>query len=71
MSDDLTRPIIGIENRTAQEVFDIMCDRYRGARNDVLEEAARTGYRICAETRHVTLGDKVEAAIRALKEPKP
>lgn len=25
--EGLTRPIIGIENRTAQEVFDIMCDR--------------------------------------------
>lgn len=25
----LTRPIVGIENRTAQEVFDIMCDRFR------------------------------------------
>ena len=31
MSDDLTRPIIGIENRSALEVFDIMCDRIRGA----------------------------------------
>ena len=29
MSNDITRPIIGIENRTAQEVFDIMCDRAR------------------------------------------
>lgn len=29
--DDLTRPIIGIENRTAQEAFDIMADRIRGA----------------------------------------
>ncbi len=29
MSDDLTRPIIGIENRTPQEVFDIMADRFR------------------------------------------
>lgn len=28
---DLFRPIIGIENRTAQEVFDIMCDRFRPA----------------------------------------
>lgn len=28
---ELTRPIIGIENRTAQEVFDIMCDRIRSA----------------------------------------
>lgn len=27
MIDDLTRPIIGIENRTAQEVFDIMVAR--------------------------------------------
>lgn len=27
--DTLTRPIIGIKNRTAQEVFDIMCDRIR------------------------------------------
>lgn len=26
---ELTRPIIGIEHRTAQEVFDIMCDRIR------------------------------------------
>lgn len=25
----LTRPVIGIENRTAQEVFDIMCDRIK------------------------------------------
>lgn len=25
----LTRPIIGIENRTAQEAFDIMADRIR------------------------------------------
>ncbi|MBB3313621.1 hypothetical protein FHT78_005415 [Rhizobium sp. BK196] len=25
--NDLTRPIIGIENRTAQEVFDIMVSR--------------------------------------------
>jgi hypothetical protein len=28
--------------------------------------AASTGYRVCAETRHVDLGNKVEAAIRAL-----
>lgn len=31
MATDLTRPIVGIENRTAQEVFDIMCDRLRAA----------------------------------------
>lgn len=28
---DLTRPIIGIENRTAQEVFEIMRDRITAA----------------------------------------
>ncbi|KKW92642.1 hypothetical protein [Sphingobium chungbukense] len=27
--EDLTRPIVGIENRTAQEAFDIMADRVR------------------------------------------
>lgn len=26
---ELTRPIVGMENRTAQEVFDIMADRFR------------------------------------------
>lgn len=31
MSENLTRPIIGIENRTAQEVFDIMCARFTRA----------------------------------------
>jgi DNA-binding PucR family transcriptional regulator len=34
---DPLRPIIGVENRTAQEVFDIMCDRIRAA----LEAAER------------------------------
>jgi hypothetical protein len=29
------------------------------------ERAAAIGYRVCAETRHVTLGDKVAAAIRS------
>jgi hypothetical protein len=27
--NDLTCPIVGIENRTAQEVFDIMVDRFK------------------------------------------
>lgn len=38
ISDEITRPIIGIENRTAQEVFDIMCDRLRAE-----VKAARAG----------------------------
>lgn len=28
---ELTRPIVGIENRTTQEVFDIMCDRIKSS----------------------------------------
>jgi len=36
--DELTRPIIGIENRTAQEVFDIMCDRMLALRKRVGEQ---------------------------------
>lgn len=50
-SNELTRPIIGIENRSAQEVFDIMCDRIRhalalrtpsdGVTDEMVERAAR------------------------------
>ena len=29
MTQDITRPIVSIENRTAQEVFDIMVERLR------------------------------------------
>ena len=43
---DHTRPIIGIENRTAQEVFDIMCDRLRSALAQEREECARVAERI-------------------------
>ena len=39
MTLDLARPIIGIENRTAQEVFDIMCDRFRAAERALAERA--------------------------------
>lgn len=42
----------------------------RDGQRRMKERARRTGYRICAETRHVSLGDKVEAAIRAM-EVKP
>jgi len=38
------------------------------ARNDTLEQAAMAGYVACATTGHVTLGNKVKSAIRALKE---
>jgi len=37
-------------------------------RREGLSEAAAIGYWVCAETRHVTLGEKVAAAIRAAME---
>ena len=40
------------------------------ARNKALDEASRVGYRECAQTRHVSLGNAVSAAILSLKEPK-
>lgn len=40
-------------------------------RDEVLEEAAITAYRVCAETRHVTLGREAAAQIRALKSSPP
>lgn len=41
--------------------------REREERVKALNHAAVVAYATCAETRHVTLGDKVAAAIRALQ----
>lgn len=41
--------------------------REKEARVKALNHAAVVAYATCAETRHVTLGDKVAAAIRALQ----
>lgn len=52
----MTRPIIGIENRTAQETFDIMCDRIRttlSSAEEVQPVAVVVGH-------HVTQGPNVE-----------
>jgi hypothetical protein len=43
---------------------------YEAGRLAGLREAAEVAYRICAETRHVTLGDRARAAILALAEGK-
>lgn len=40
--------------------------QYRTGYNTAIEQAAATAYRTCAETRHVTLGDKAAEAIREL-----
>ncbi len=34
---------------------------------EALEKAAQEAYRICAETRHLSLGDEIASAIRALR----
>lgn len=41
-------------------------DGLLAGRRQGLKEAADAGYMACAETRHVTLGDKVRAAITTL-----
>lgn len=38
------------------------------ARNKALHDAAVVGYRVCAQTRHVKLGDAVADEIRSLKD---
>jgi hypothetical protein len=47
MSESLTRPIVGIENRTAQEAFDIMVDRIR--RDSQPPQLQMTGEDLTAE----------------------
>ena len=42
-----------------------LADRDARVRREALEWAAMTAYRVCAETRHVTLGQACEAAILA------
>lgn len=69
----LTRPIIGIENRTAQEVFGIMCDRVRsyalptsgaaGAIEDVSPHPSGEGIRGAAAGFHDEGGDEVAGQI--------
>lgn len=44
---DLTRPIIGINNRTPLEVFDIMCDRFTRAMQAAMPAPA--GVRVKAD----------------------
>lgn len=50
----LVRPIVGIENRTPQEVFDIMCDRFANA--------LRTGHLVLVDDAAV---ERVAAHIKA------
>jgi hypothetical protein len=43
---------------------DALAEYAEKVRAEERERCAKIGYRICAETRHVTLADKVDAAIR-------
>lgn len=70
----------GFDNRTAKTAEDAATEisrlrqllseaekREAEARAKALNHAAVVAYATCAETRHVTLGDKVAASIRALQ----
>lgn len=49
---DLTRPIVGIDFRIPQEVFDIMCDRFRRAScvSETAKSDTQSGLPIADET---------------------
>lgn len=79
-SEDILRPIIGIENRTAQEVFDIMCDRFghrieaTRALSAEVEEMRAAAIRVRDNNRNGVTGSEARAAWQALntilnKEP--
>lgn len=60
-------------NLTDEEIAELerLANPNRDAiRAEAFEEAAAVAYRVCAETRHVQLGDKAAAAIRAIS-PSP
>jgi len=78
---EVTRPIIGIENRTAQEVFEIMCDRFRTSFPLIAAQAHNATVEQCAEVADnypkrdpgedgsaYWAADEIAAAIRSLKE---
>lgn len=75
--DEATRPIIGIENRTAEEAFGIMCDRIRSLRATL----SRSGEAVAAEpfcyvyTEPDFLGDMNNAPVQGYTDfsdgPKP
>ncbi len=55
------------ENFRLRQLLSEAQKREREARLKALNNAAAVAYATCAETRHITLGDKVAAAIRALQ----
>lgn len=66
----LLRPIIGIENRTAQEAFDIMCDRLRRALSTrpAAEEWRPTHRHVKRGTDYEVLGRAVVQAASPLED---
>ncbi|WP_421446317.1 hypothetical protein [Agrobacterium tumefaciens] len=72
MQSELTRPIVGIESRTAQEVFDIMCDRFKIAMSAAetiatVAEMGAGGMRVLmphppGSADHLPIGTKLYAA---------
>ena len=57
---------------TTKRLHDEIAKAKAQARHEALQEAAGIAYRTCAETRHVTLGDKAREAILGLmSDPAP
>lgn len=66
-----------ITRNAVEEIIKALCSKiveekaikpFLKFRASVLQEAAAEGYKVCAETRHMTLATKVEKAIMALNK---
>lgn len=64
MADELTR--MQFYQTVTSEIATLRA-RLETVEAETRERCAMLGYAICAETRHVTLGDKVSEAIRNLE----
>lgn len=80
--DDITRPIIGLENRTPLEVFDIMVDRIRGSRatpapagegmvKRLLDDLEALEPHLLEQVRHSEPGLKMRAMLSAAPSQSP
>lgn len=67
---EIVRPIIGIENRTAQEVFDMMCDRFRGFLRTDTQTKEGEGYTVDGKVYEAAVKGRQDfrSAYRELRE---
>ena len=62
----VTMKVLGILDKVMSHDRSALDAMMRAERENAMRDAGAVAYRICAETRHVTLGQKAESAILAL-----